>query len=331
MLETTSLASQDRESTTATMRLTVLGTRGSIAVSGPGYREFGGASSCYLVEVGDERIILDAGTGLTQAPDSPAVPTTILLSHLHVDHIAGLGVYARLSQPGVATAIYVPARSDEEANCALARLYAPPLWPVRLDDYAGDLSICALPGRLQLGDVLVEAIEGNHPGGCKVIRVSYGDKSLVYATDYEYEPVSFARLVEFAREADLVLFDGQYQKDELSAHRGFGHATPEIALRLLSESYARRLLAELRDASAKPRVFAGMRRTTAIQSADGAVKVTHLLALLVAQLNEPLEVLAALQTTQLLGHLLDALGDALGVKLVKGVLDQALRSEGHLA
>ena len=229
---------------TPRMRLTVLGTRGSISTSGPQYAAYGGATSCYLVEAGGEHIFLDAGTGLAMAPDLAADTVTILVSHLHLDHIGGLAMYGRLSTPGTRTRLILPTQTAEEGRQALDALFAPPLWPLRLDQLEGELAVEALPadGTLTLGSVSVRAVEGNHPGGCKAFRVEHDGKSVTYVTDYEREDASFARLVALAEGTDLLLVDGQYADEELAAHAGFGHATPSVGLDLMRQSGAKRLL-----------------------------------------------------------------------------------------
>src|SRR4051794_37918569 len=70
------------------------GTRGSTPVSGPEFRKFGGHTPCVEIRCGDRLVIVDAGTGIsalgtalgTVVPDQ----VDILLSHLHLDHVAGL-------------------------------------------------------------------------------------------------------------------------------------------------------------------------------------------------------------------------------------------------
>lgn len=224
------------------IRVHVLGTRGSIPVSGAGYAEFGGSSSCYLVEAGDERIFLDAGSGLMHAAaDYPGTPV-ILLSHLHVDHLLGLGMYERLSRPGAVTRLYVPARDANAAREAIERLYGPPLWPLQLSSYKGDLRIAALPERLRIGEVSVETERGSHPGGVTLIKISFAGKVVVYATDFEHDPETSARLVEFARGANLLLYDGQYGDDEYESHRGFGHSTPSEGVAVMERAGVGQLL-----------------------------------------------------------------------------------------
>ena len=70
------------------------GVRGSIAAPGVSTAKVGGNTSCVEVLVGDTRIVLDAGTGLRALGErlitAGLSATTILLSHLHWDHIQGL-------------------------------------------------------------------------------------------------------------------------------------------------------------------------------------------------------------------------------------------------
>lgn len=224
------------------IRLTVLGTRGSIPVSGADYAEFGGSTSCYMLQAGMQTVLLDAGSGLLSAPTSFDCPPTILLSHWHLDHVMGLGMYGRLGQAGAKTYLYAPAQSDEEAAQRLAGLFAPPYWPLELTAYPGDLCVRAMPGALRLGPLQVEAMEGNHPGGSLVYRLSHANKTVVYATDYEHEQASFARLAVFAQGVDLLLYDAQYSDDEYEGYRGFGHSTAQKGMELMAACHAKQLL-----------------------------------------------------------------------------------------
>lgn len=224
------------------MWITVLGARGSVAVSGGNYAEFGGATSCYMVQAGGQTVFLDAGSGLLHAPAGFTEPPTILLSHWHLDHVVGLGMYGRLSQADVVTNLYGPASSDDEASLRLRGVYAPPYWPLELTQYPGGLRVHAMPESLRIGPLLVEAVAGNHSGGCLAYRLSCGKKAMVYATDYEHEPTSFARLALLAKDADLLLYDAQYGEAEYTKHRGFGHSTASKGMELMKKSHAKRLL-----------------------------------------------------------------------------------------
>ena len=224
------------------MRVTVLGTRGSMPVSGSDFAAFGGNTSCYLVAAGDERIFLDAGSGMVHASGECPRDPVILLSHPHVDHMLGLGMYGRLSQPGATTHLLVPACDTQTARAQIERLYAPPLWPLTLSEYPGDLRIDAMPESLRIGDVTVQTEQGNHPGGCVLIKLCFAHKTLVYASDFEHEAKASARLAEFCSGADLLLYDGQYDEEEYDAHRGFGHSTPIEGVAIMERANVKRLL-----------------------------------------------------------------------------------------
>lgn len=223
-------------------RLKVLGTRGSMPVSGREYSIFGGSTSCYLVEAGEERIFLDAGSGLIHAPEDLPKPPTILLSHLHLDHILGLGVYPRLLREGFMTKLLVPVEAGKSPLDVLNAVYSPPYWPLSLTAYRGEVQLDQLTFPMQIGEVRVDGMPGNHPGGCMAIRLVYRGKSLVYLTDYEPEPASFQALSRFAEGTDLLLYDGQYSIEQYATRQGFGHSATDHALTMMRHSGAKRML-----------------------------------------------------------------------------------------
>lgn len=221
-------------------RLTVLGARGSVPVCRSSV--FGGDTSCYLVEAGDEHVFLDAGSGLIFAPELSGKAPVILLSHLHLDHILGLGMYPRLSEKGAVTRLRLPCSSAAEAGELLAALYAPPFWPLPLTDYAGRLDIETIPRAFSVGEIEIDTMQGRHPGGCVIFRLRYSGKALVYVTDYEPDDASFEALTTFSRGAALILYDAQYTRAEYEKRRGFGHSTAGKGIELLEKSGAKQLL-----------------------------------------------------------------------------------------
>ena len=124
----------------------------------------------------------------------------------------------------------------------MARVYSPPFWPVELGRLKGEPELLALPPALRIGEVRAESMVGHHPNGALVIRLRFDGRSIVYATDYEAEEDSFARLCAFARDADLVLFDAQFTEEESQSRRGFGLSTAQAGIELMRRSGAKRLL-----------------------------------------------------------------------------------------
>ena len=191
------------------LRLKVLGTRGSMATNREDQAIFGTATSCYMVRAGEETVFLDAGNGLLAAPVDFPRPPHILLSHLHLDHLLGLGMYPRLAKKGLETTIHVPAPRGED--------------PAKI------LSVCIISHLSCIFTVSGPAVLTAVPAAAMVGIPFF----------FLEEETSFLRLIKFAEDADLVLYDGQYTSDELDDHRGFGHSTAEHALELLDRCRAR--------------------------------------------------------------------------------------------
>ncbi len=218
------------------VRLTVLGARGSVPVSGPATAEFGGATSCFMLEAQGKRLFLDAGTGLLNAPVSGGEAVTLLLTHPHADHLLGLPMFLTRLRPGQEVSIYGRALGGLSVRQQVERLISPPLWPCDLARYPLRVRCMELSAPLRLGPFSVEAMEGAHPGGALVFRVSAGGKVLVCATDFEHDALKAAELARFAAGADLLLYDGQYTPAQYEARRGYGHSTAEEGLRIMRES-----------------------------------------------------------------------------------------------
>ncbi len=217
------------------IRLTALGVRGSMPVSRPDAREFGGATSCYRIDKGENTLFLDAGTGLMNAEALPNGPLHILLTHLHADHILGLPLFSALFQKDREIHLY---SGEPELENALNRLISPPLWPITLAQYPARMVFHTLSFPCQIGPFTVSAMKSCHPGGSLIFRVSDGAKSIVYATDFEHTDNNLKELAAFSAGADLMLYDAQYTQEQYPARRGFGHSTAEAGLWVQQESGA---------------------------------------------------------------------------------------------
>jgi ribonuclease BN (tRNA processing enzyme) len=120
------------------MRVTLFGTRGSLAAPGAETNRYGGNTSTVEVCANDGTLlVLDAGTGVRRLAKQIPLATAridILLTHLHMDHIQGLGFFGPLYDPGVDVHIWGPASSMLRLEARLSRYLSPPLFPVHLRD-----------------------------------------------------------------------------------------------------------------------------------------------------------------------------------------------------
>ena len=206
-------------------RLVILGARGSIPVSGKDCCRYGGHTTCFLAELGGLPIILDAGTGLLRLPDDvlSRPELSLLLTHPHTDHLLGLPMSPYLARPDAHLTIYGAVRGGKGVRAQLNCLMKPPLWPVGIDAYPARVSFRRLPGEGRIGPVSIRSIEGVHPGGVSLIRLEYRKKSVVLVTDCTLTDEFRPKALEFAKNADLLLIDGQYNDKEWTTRTYFGH------------------------------------------------------------------------------------------------------------
>ncbi len=210
----------------------ILGARGSLPVSGRQFTKYGGATSSYLVTLCGKTVVLDGGTGLLNLPEAVLAEPELdlILSHPHADHLMGLGMAA---YPG-RLRIFAKTRGGLSPREQVERFYSPPLWPV-----SPEAEYFELGEKTILGPITVETVEGVHPGGVSLIKLSGGGKTVVYATDTtitEERP-----LPAFAAGCDLLLCDGQYGAGDWEARRDYGHSTWEAAADAARGAGAKRL------------------------------------------------------------------------------------------
>lgn len=228
------------------VQVRILGTRGSVPVSGREFEIFGGATSAYAIEAGKDVLFLDAGTGIRRVPSGivPAERVHLLLTHTHIDHILGLPFFLMEHCLGKQVEIWGRTRRGESAEQQLEHLFALPLWPAPLRAYPGiEYTFHEVPeGEWEIGPFRLRAAESHHPGGSLIYRADAEEKSLVLATDFEHGEEASAALAAFSEGADLILYDGQYTEENYPRHRNFGHSTPEEGIKILDRSGAGKLL-----------------------------------------------------------------------------------------
>ena len=121
------------------MKLTVLGARGSVAVCGHKFSEFGGATTCYLIETEGEAIFLDAGSGIMESPMVSDKNVSIFLTHPHLDHLLGLPFFPVLAEAEKQVTIFGKTRKLLSVKEQVDGVYSNPLWPVKMDEYPSRL------------------------------------------------------------------------------------------------------------------------------------------------------------------------------------------------
>jgi phosphoribosyl 1,2-cyclic phosphodiesterase len=236
------------------MRVCLWGTRGSIASAGPDTVRYGGNTACAEVEGRDGTIVvLDAGTGVRRVGDTFKEPRRldILLTHLHMDHIQGLGFFAPFFRRDFEVHVWGPPSTTQDLRTRLTRYLSPPLFPVRLRDVAARLELHDAPmGRFEIGGLEVTAQTVIHPGQTLGYRISDGESTMAYLPDHEPalgvdgipHRADWTSGHDLAAGADLLLHDAQYTTDEYEQRVGWGHSRVTDAVDLARLAGARRLV-----------------------------------------------------------------------------------------
>ena len=277
------------------------GVRGSYPTPGAGTIKYGGNTASVEVRAGERTIILDAGTGIIPlgrelARTTPALAggarersseIMLLLSHLHHDHTQGFPFFVPAYMPNAKLHIFGPDGTNESMKNVLERNQSSETFPLGLRDMASFKDIQAVRESQVIvwdedGIRVAESIVGlseeavvirihkayAHPGGVYVYRITWHGKSVVYATDTEGYVGTDRKLVQFARDADLLIHDAQYLEEHYRGQlvgfpstQGFGHSTVTMACEVALASDARRLVLFHHDPSYTDEMVSGMETT----------------------------------------------------------------------
>ncbi len=201
------------------------------------------------------RLVLDAGSGVRHVTSLLAGQPfrgTVILSHLHWDHLQGLPFFSAADRPDADVTLLMPEQGPPAIEL-LTRIMSPPFFPIRPSDLGGRWSVKSYdegPRRIEGFDVL--ACEIPHGGGRTMgLRVSDGRSCVAYLPDHGPQalgrgedglgPVHDAALA-LASGADLLIHDAQFTAEEIPERGHYGHAAAGYAVELAARCDVPRVL-----------------------------------------------------------------------------------------
>ena len=224
----------------------VLGCRGSAPVCKKTHIEYGGETSSFLLRAGKKAVIFDSGSGILKSTDllEGDEQCHLLLSHMHMDHIAGLAFWRPLFQKEKCVHIYSEKRNGKTTREQISDFLKPPYWPVGVELFEGVAGYHDIEAGdiFEIDGIVVKTKRSNHPNKCTLYRVEWDGKSVVYALDFEHSEKATEDLVGFAKDCDLLVYDATYAPEDYPAKKGWGHSTWEEGLKVKKKTNAKILL-----------------------------------------------------------------------------------------
>jgi phosphoribosyl 1,2-cyclic phosphodiesterase len=289
------------------MRVRFWGVRGSIPVPGQSTSRYGGNTSCVEVRPkSGSPIIIDAGTGLRRLGKSLMEEafgdgkgsTTILISHTHWDHVQGLPFFSPLYRAGNQVHIFARQR-DTHLEAVFSQQHDMPYFPVPLSAMQADMSFHEVieGARFDVGNAKITCARLNHPWIAMAYRIDVDGAAVVYCADTApFADILFGRefmttppklgeplphdiveelrkmragVVALAKDADLLIYDTQFTKDEYKLRPHWGHSHPDDAIAIAHDANVKRLCffhhAPLRSDDDNDKILATYRGVAAAQ------------------------------------------------------------------
>jgi phosphoribosyl 1,2-cyclic phosphodiesterase len=259
------------ESAKPSCRVKFWGVRGSIATPGPTTVSTGGNTTCVEVRADGETIILDAGTGirllgreLMRESEGRPLELSVLVTHTHWDHIQGFPFFAPVFNPANHLWIYGIEGAGHRLAAILEGQMETPYFPISMRDLPSNVCVEDLKDHgdhgdlghapsFSVGKVRVDAFRSNHPGLTLGYRLHTSAGAICYFPDHEsyrfhHNPqpgespeAREKAFLEFIRGADVLILDSQYDREEYSTRKGWGHGCLDEVVSQAIQANVRRL------------------------------------------------------------------------------------------
>lgn len=237
------------------IKIIIWGCRGSLASPGPGYTGYGGNTSC--VEISHEdgtTLVLDAGTGILGLGKKLAGTRknfNLLLTHLHMDHLQGMGFFTPFFNRSSVVKIWGPASTTLSLRARLTRYLSPPLFPVTMRDLPCKLVLNEVPCKpFRIGPFRIACDLIGHVGPTVGYRIETSTAVVTYMPDHEpalgsdnfRDNQEWTSGFDLAHRADLLIHDSQYSSEEYVNCVGWGHSAIQDTLRFAKACEVKHLL-----------------------------------------------------------------------------------------
>lgn len=223
------------------MKITIWGGRGSLPTPGIETSRYGGNTTCISIQAASGDItVVDAGSGVRNLGKYLRKKTAIhnirfFFTHSHWDHLMGFPFFQPAYHSDYSMTFCGGIHAQDSIRSFLSHQMEAPYFPVDFSQLkATSIFHCDNPHHEKRScnchGLQVMAIHLNHPNGAYGYKFVEDGKSFIFIPDNELgfdhgNGAGREQMLEYVKNADLLIHDSQYSEAEYRYTRGWGHST----------------------------------------------------------------------------------------------------------
>lgn len=218
------------------MQVCFWGVRGSMPQSGIDY-QIGGHTSCISIYYDDFLVVFDGGSGISNLSywynEHSIKKIFLCLSHAHLDHLIGLPFFKPLWESPSTNPVSLHFFSYTlepygGVQKVLERIISPPYFPITFKDSNAHIEYSDVPlgNTVSFPNAKLSSHLLDHPGKSVGYRLDTKEGSIVYLSDSApLQGEAFDSIVQFCKEARLIIVDTTFTEEEAERYPTWGHGT----------------------------------------------------------------------------------------------------------
>lgn len=220
----------------------------------------GGNTTCVTIELEDDLIIFDAGSGIRELGDYLMDESNqqvkkfgfsrgkghayLFFTHTHWDHIQGFPFFKPIHVPGNVFDIY---HVHDYVPDVLARQMEQEFFPLQYNQIAASFNFHRIEEatQMEVAGATITNIELKHPGKAYAYRVEADNAIAILATDGEYKSLDYTSTKKYSKfyaNADVLIFDAMFSVRESFVKEDWGHSSALIGADIAKEANVKRLI-----------------------------------------------------------------------------------------
>ena len=212
------------------------GVRGSIPTCNPETSLYGGSTPCVEILTNEAQIIIDCGTGFSKVNFSNSLPSIILLSHFHHDHIQGIPFNKTITEKTKGIFISTAFFNRDKLKQTLKNYFSPPFFPINYFDEFNNINFIDFKDLdNSFKNFHFKSFKLRHPGDAFGYSLIIKNKKFCYLLDNEFHNNQLTSLKDFCENSNSIIWDGMYTEQELKTKKGWGHSSIEQGLKFAEE------------------------------------------------------------------------------------------------